>query len=76
VVTETGLHRAGGADLVRLTPEECVAEVGMLMKARDLPRPRMAEPRETGDYASPVCYAPEIAPDYFGATDKGSGNRD
>jgi 5,10-methenyltetrahydrofolate synthetase len=69
VVTEAGIHRAGGADLVRLTPEECAAELRMLMRGRDLPRPRIAEPRDTGEYSSPVCYAPEIAPDYFGAAD-------
>jgi 5-formyltetrahydrofolate cyclo-ligase len=80
VVTEAGIHRAGGTSLVRLTPEECMAELKMLMRGRDLPRPRIPEPRDTGSYASPVCYAPEIAPDYFGAADapgdKGPGTRD
>jgi 5-formyltetrahydrofolate cyclo-ligase len=70
VVTEAGIHRAGGASLVRLSPEECAAELKMLMRGRDLPRPRIPEPREAGSYASPVCYAPEIAPDYFGEAEK------
>ena len=68
VITEAGIYRGGGKDLARLAPEECAAELRTLMRARDLPRPRGAdpEPRDTGGYASPVCYAPEIAPDYFG----------
>ena len=45
------------------------------MRSRDLPRPRMPEPRETGDYSSPVCYAPEIAPDYFGTPDSTTPKR-
>ncbi len=70
VVTESGIYRAGGKALERLEARQCVAEVQALMRSRGLPRPRppLVEPRP-GAYSSPVCYAPEIAPDYFGAAD-------
>jgi 5-formyltetrahydrofolate cyclo-ligase len=69
VVTEAGIYRAGGKALERLEPAQCIAEVKALMHERILPRrhPPLAEPR-AGTYSSPVCYAPEIAPDYFGGS--------
>jgi 5-formyltetrahydrofolate cyclo-ligase len=71
IVTESGIYRAGGKALERLAPAQCVAEAQALMRARSLPRPHppLAEPRPGGGYSSPVCYAPEIAPDYFGHAD-------
>lgn len=81
VVTESGIYRAGGKALEVLAPPQCAAEVRALMRGRGLPRPRapLAEPRP-GGYSSPVCYAPEIAPDYFGAAGappkKGQGTSD
>jgi 5-formyltetrahydrofolate cyclo-ligase len=74
VVTESGIYRAGGKTLERLVPAQCIAEVKALMHERILPRrhPPLAEPR-AGAYSSPVCYAPEIAPDYFGDTAKKDG---
>ena len=77
VVTESGIYRAGGKALERLEPARCVAEVQALMRSRKLPRPRppLSEPR-AGAYSSPVCYAPEVAPDYFGTTDVMPQDRD
>jgi hypothetical protein len=71
-VTESGIYRAGGKALERLAPAQCIAEVKALMHERILPRrhPPLGEPRAGGGYSSPVCYAPEIAPDYFGDTAK------
>jgi 5-formyltetrahydrofolate cyclo-ligase len=70
VVTEAGIYRAGGATLERLSPAQCVEQAKAVMRDRKLPRPRapVAEPR--AGYSSPVCYAPEIAPDYFGGAEK------
>jgi 5-formyltetrahydrofolate cyclo-ligase len=70
IVTESGIYRAGGKALERLAPAQCIAEVKALMHERILPRrhPPLAEPRAGGGYSSPVCYAPEVAPDYFGGT--------
>ena len=77
VVTESGIHRAGGKALERLEPAQCSVEVKALMRDRGLPRPRAAlvEPRP-GGYSSPVCYAPEVAPDYFGTTSATPPDRD
>ena len=74
VVTESGIYRAGGKALERLEPAQCIVEVKALMRDRGLPRPRapVVEPRP-GGYSSPVCYAPEIAPDYFGGTPASKG---
>lgn len=71
VVTESGIYRAGGKALATLTPAQCIAEAQALLLSRSLPRPRppLAEPRTGGGYSSPVCYAPDLAPDYFGAAD-------
>jgi len=68
VVTEAGIWRAGGAEVVPLGATECAAEAKSLMECRGLPRQR-SEVRalpETGGYASPACSAHEIAPGYFG----------
>jgi 5-formyltetrahydrofolate cyclo-ligase len=66
VVTEAAIYAAGGEDLRPLSVEQCAAQASELMKRRKLPseRPPVSEPGAR--YASPVCYAPEIAPDYFG----------
>ncbi|HKA39065.1 MAG TPA: 5-formyltetrahydrofolate cyclo-ligase [Burkholderiales bacterium] len=68
VVTEAGIYRAGGVNLVLIGPGQCAAEAKAVMERRDLPRQRgqAGALPETGGYASPACSAHEIAPDYFG----------
>jgi 5-formyltetrahydrofolate cyclo-ligase len=69
IVTEAGIYRGGGEDLRRLNLTESAAEAEALMRSRKLPRHRVAASPVTtaGGNASPVCYAQDVAPDYFGA---------
>ena len=61
VVTEGGIHSAGGNPLVVIEPDECRQRLGRLLTSRGLPR---AEYGRDG-YSSPACYASEF-PGYFG----------
>jgi hypothetical protein len=60
VVTEAGVHAAGGEGLQRVDPEESRRRMQRLLIARRLPRAAHPE-----SYSSPVCYAGEF-PGYFG----------
>ena len=64
VVTESGLHSAGGKDLVLLAPADARQQFEALLASRGLPRTVFA----ARGYSSPACYAAEF-PEYF----KGSG---
>lgn len=69
VVTETGIYRAGGNNLAKIDATECVAEYRSMLTARGLKSHHdlfeaTSQPRRA--YNSPVCYAHEFSPDYFG----------
>ncbi|MGH8620950.1 MAG: 5-formyltetrahydrofolate cyclo-ligase [Burkholderiales bacterium] len=70
VVTEAGIHRAGGRKLALLDAAECAADARSLLESRGLPRQRgrsliAAEATwNATSYSSPACYAHEIAPNY------------
>jgi 5,10-methenyltetrahydrofolate synthetase len=61
VVTESGIHRAGGEPLVAIDAAECRRRFGALLAARGLPRAAYS----AAGYSSPACYAAEF-PEYFG----------
>lgn len=63
VVTEAGLHVAGGVPLVPVDSAACRQCFAALLAARRLPRASCGS-----GYSSPVCYAAEF-PDYFGDSD-------
>ena len=63
VVTEAGIHAAGGSRLARIDAAECQALAQRLCKERGLPRAQ----QESCGYSSPPCYAGEF-PGYFGET--------
>jgi hypothetical protein len=65
VVTESGIHSAGGKPLVRMSSAEARTQFEELLAARGLPRAAYA----AKGYSSPACYAAEF-PEYFGEDPK------
>lgn len=66
IVTEAGVWRAGGSELVPFEAADCVAEMKSLMERRGLPRAPSWIVPQAGGYASPACSAHEVAPGYLG----------
>jgi 5-formyltetrahydrofolate cyclo-ligase len=66
VITESGIHSAGGKPLQLITAADARFEFEDLLAARGLPRATYA----AKGYSSPACYAAEF-PEYFGETPKG-----
>jgi 5-formyltetrahydrofolate cyclo-ligase len=64
VVTETGIYVAREEKLERLEYEASAERAAMLARERLLPRVQNPEHRT---YSSPVCFAKDVAPDYFGS---------
>jgi 5,10-methenyltetrahydrofolate synthetase len=65
VVTEAGIHRAGGRKLALFDPARSAADSKSLLESRSLPRrhnlePTDTQPLQTGAYSSPPCYAHEM----------------
>jgi hypothetical protein len=65
IVTERGVHAAGGEALTAVEPAESRQRAARLMMARRLPRDAYG----SDSYSSPVCYAGEF-PGYFGEEGK------
>ena len=60
VITESGIHSAGGQDLALLQPADARQRFEDLLASRGLPRAVFA----SKGYSSPACYAAEF-PEYF-----------
>ena len=65
VVTESGIHRAGGQPLQRIDPVQSRCGFEELLASRGLPRAA----HESKGYSSPACYAAEF-PEYFKGSDE------
>ena len=65
IVTEAGIHFANAAGLQAVGAAEANRLALDLMRARKRAQAAAAAP-DAGSYSSPVCYAKEIAPRYFG----------
>jgi 5-formyltetrahydrofolate cyclo-ligase len=65
VVTESGIHAAGGEALALIDPAECRRRFETLLSSRGLPRAAFA----SKGYSSPACYAAEF-PEYFKGKDE------
>jgi 5,10-methenyltetrahydrofolate synthetase len=79
VVTEAGIHRAGGTKLERLDAAKSAANAASILESRRLPRRRspaatVTETPQTGAYSSPPCYAHEF--DLYGIDDSTAMPRD
>jgi 5,10-methenyltetrahydrofolate synthetase len=69
IVTEAGIHRTSATGLVPIAPGDANRFALELASARRLAHDAATAP-DAGSFSSPVCYAKEIAPDYFGGEPK------
>jgi hypothetical protein len=79
VVTEAGIHRAGGTKLAWLDAAKSAADAASMLESRRLPRRRspvanVTETTQTGAYSSPPCYAHEF--DLYGIDESPAIPRD
>jgi 5-formyltetrahydrofolate cyclo-ligase len=69
IVTESGIYAARGGRLEALDPGAAGRAGQELLAARRLAHAAAIAP-EPGGFSSPVCYARELAPGYFGEDDE------
>lgn len=69
IVTEAGIHRTSAAGLVRIEPDDANRFALELASARRLAHDAAISP-DGASFSSPVCYAKDVAPDYFGGEPK------
>jgi hypothetical protein len=65
IVTESGIYTTRGGKLEALAAAGVDAAARELMAARRLAHVAVSAP-DPGGFSSPVCYARELAPGYFG----------